>query len=636
MTLGKIMNEDLNCDIGIVVALEEELDQILPGIQYETLWDDEKEEYFYFFPLGLGSRSYQCVAILIGGMGPEKAALSSERLISQYHPTTVVNIGIAGSLTEHVYICDVVIGSQIDGYHQDSKISQTGDGNIKLIPSREVLPTSTKLQKHAKNFKFAYRKEMSSWKSESHSRWIKNVLEEDRVYLGTVGINVEDVNLHVGHVASGPSVIASDIFAKHLGTLDRKYLAAEMESYGFMQSAFDKVDSTLVIRGISDFCDGRKKLLDEIGSGSIRSAAMQNAFAFLSILADLCLFNYSENSPKRTKFQLVLDVVLFDKNDCKLILDELTKLNVDDMTIQVHKITEGSMVIDASCSKATSERLSSLIGLNALEEIKGCRIKSFDSKLGSDIDIAVKEGKEALGEVNIDDYENSLSELSMTYFNNSDFNIARVLLEKLLYMQSLHNELSLEGIDTLTNLAQAYRRIGDFAEAKRLIDYAIQQYEIINNRNHITIPLLIARNNRVELLIALGRPYDALLEAKDVLAKQIDILDDNHTQVLRTKNNLAEALRHIGRVEEALELHYSNLKIRLQSTDIKDSDTNVSAWNLLLCYVDLGYVQEVKALLDQLSWLVNTDIHELSIDQRFLRERIIEYMQVSNLHSKKT
>ena len=51
-----------HCDIGIVIALEEELDQLLTHTTYESEWDEITGEYYYCFSIGLGNRSYVCSA----------------------------------------------------------------------------------------------------------------------------------------------------------------------------------------------------------------------------------------------------------------------------------------------------------------------------------------------------------------------------------------------------------------------------------------------------------------------------------------------------------------------------------------------------------------------------------------------
>ncbi|MEP1445864.1 MAG: tetratricopeptide repeat protein [Paraglaciecola sp.] len=626
------MDGKLQCDIALVVALEEELEEILPNLGYKPHWDEEKEEYYYEFEMGLGSRSYQCIAVLIGGMGPEKAAISCERLISKFKPETLVNIGISGGLSNDVNICDVVIGSQIDGYHQDSKIVENKRGDISLSVSKEAFPTSKAIQKHAKNFKLAHTLAMESWQAESKSRWEKQCTESNRVFLKTRGIEVTNTKVHVGHIASGPSVIASDKFVKYLKKLDRKYLVTEMESYGVMQSVFENVPSNLIIRGVSDFCDERKKELDELGDGSIRKIAMQNSYSFLCALADQNLFKFSKYSPKRVKFKLTLEASYSeDTGQIPKILEELFKINLDDRSIQVEEISDGSIVLECSGPEAVSDRLESLIGLNAITSVSGFPIKAFSSDTENVNSKALDEGMNVLYETGFGADRKVLFNKAIYYLNKSEFEVSLVLLEKLLYLQNKDGSLELDGIDTLTNLSHVYRRLNDFAEAKRLIDIAIDQYKMMGETRGYRSKILIAKNNRAELLIALKRPTEALLETQEVLRQQLQYLSETHLHVVRTKNNLAEALRHLGYMERALNLHYENLKVRIKASGEKDSDSCISAWNLLLCYADLGMVSEVNGLVDHLKWLVRAEQSTLTMDQKFVREKIRTYINTKDV-----
>jgi nucleoside phosphorylase len=97
-----------------------------------------------------------------------------------------------------------------------------------------------------------------------------------------------DPSIITGRVASGSTVGAADLFVKWLKTVrDRKYIAIEMESAGVLTAAHSRDVQTLIIRGISDFSDSRKKLLDGIGGGALRRYAMNNAISLLWKYLDL-------------------------------------------------------------------------------------------------------------------------------------------------------------------------------------------------------------------------------------------------------------------------------------------------------------------------------------------------------------
>ena len=74
-------------------------------------------QYYYLFEWPTqNDLPYRCVGTLIGGMGPPKAALVGGRLIHEFGPETIVNIGIAGSMDNDVSVGDVVVAEQVDDY----------------------------------------------------------------------------------------------------------------------------------------------------------------------------------------------------------------------------------------------------------------------------------------------------------------------------------------------------------------------------------------------------------------------------------------------------------------------------------------------------------------------------------------
>jgi len=63
---------------------------------------------------------------------------------------------------------------------------------------------------------------------------------------------------------------------------DRKYLALEMESGGFMAAVHKQgLPRSLVLRAISDYGDENKKRLDTTSKGTFRKYATRNALRWL-------------------------------------------------------------------------------------------------------------------------------------------------------------------------------------------------------------------------------------------------------------------------------------------------------------------------------------------------------------------
>ena len=87
----------------------------------------------------------------------------------------------------------------------------------------------------------------------------------------------------VGPIASGPVVAAAKRFVAWVRSTNRNYLGLEMESGGVLAAVYGRTDPTrsLVLRGISDFGDSRKKELDAISAGGLRRYAMRNTVRLL-------------------------------------------------------------------------------------------------------------------------------------------------------------------------------------------------------------------------------------------------------------------------------------------------------------------------------------------------------------------
>jgi nucleoside phosphorylase len=114
----------------LIVALQEEFKVIFPRINPKAVYDKEIEHYFYLFDhQSLSGCTYRCVATFIGGMGPVKAALSTDRLVRSYSPLVVVNIGIAVSMDNDLLLGDVIVAEQADDYLYQSKAVSASNGN---------------------------------------------------------------------------------------------------------------------------------------------------------------------------------------------------------------------------------------------------------------------------------------------------------------------------------------------------------------------------------------------------------------------------------------------------------------------------------------------------------------------------
>jgi nucleoside phosphorylase len=284
-------------DIGIVIALDEEFSEIFPQIESTSVFIEGINQYFYQFERGANdSEKYLCVATFIGGMGIGKSAVIADRLINQFKPATVINIGIAGSMDKDVIVGDVVLAEQADDYLYAAKaIISDNSHDFGFQFSGDPYKSSLAYVRHAQNLKYAYSQANTDWLATCEAKLKELVSQQVLWGLLHKGLIRERPALMTGDIASGSIVGATDVFVQWLKSRNRKYLAVEMEAAGVMSAAYTRAVDTLIIRGISDFSDHRKAEFDSIGSGALRRYAMNNAISLLWTLMDLRLLKSAKH-----------------------------------------------------------------------------------------------------------------------------------------------------------------------------------------------------------------------------------------------------------------------------------------------------------------------------------------------------
>ncbi len=272
-------------DIGILIALPEEFAEFHNQIseRCEIACDNDTRSYYYRFEHFVSDGvTYNCVATLVGDMGPTQTGLATQRLAHLYHPDTFVMLGIAAGISNDVRLGDVVVASQVEAYLENSKA--VGEEEFSFETSGEVYRTTAALVTFSQNFPFVHGSEFAQWQKDG-AELLGNLFPDDDALNGLIAQNSIRTNPHLlaGHIASGPTVGAAQSFIKWLKTKDRKYLALEMEAAGLMAAVNEESTPrrTLVIRAVSDFGDDRKGELDKTNEGAFRKYAIRNAISLL-------------------------------------------------------------------------------------------------------------------------------------------------------------------------------------------------------------------------------------------------------------------------------------------------------------------------------------------------------------------
>lgn len=282
---------DQPVDVGIVIALEEEFRELFSLIcgRAKPFFNEEISQYYYAFE-NVNDTPYRCVATFMGRMGPDTAALVGDRLIHQFQPATIVNIGVAGSMDKDVLVGDVVVANQVDNYLHTAKAIDGINSTFEFRLSGDPYKSSPDYVTHVQHFEYAHSESAKKWLNDCSNKQKSLLGNGDRLHLCNKGLLREHPRIHVGHIASGSIVGASSLFINWLrDNRDRKYLALEMESGGILNAAHTRAVATLVIRGISDYSDIAKAELDQVKGGALRRYAMINATLLLWALMDLQL-----------------------------------------------------------------------------------------------------------------------------------------------------------------------------------------------------------------------------------------------------------------------------------------------------------------------------------------------------------
>jgi nucleoside phosphorylase/5'-deoxynucleotidase YfbR-like HD superfamily hydrolase len=273
-------------DIVVITALQEEFDVIRGELGLSKCQDIDKdfgEWYEWHFTTSRG-KDRKALFTFIGEMGPANAVKFTTGFLEHYTPNILVNLGISGTLSNDVGLADVVIATLADLYEEGGAIIDI-NGGPHLLPSGIPIPTGY-FKENVEHFPYQFRANYRRWQAACNSA-CQRVIGSLITAIPRSLLNSPN-KLHTGHVACGSIVVKGEAWKNSLLSKDRRYLAVDMESaaIAFAQASRDFQNRTriLVIRGISDPADNRKKELDDVGQngrGAIRKWAVLNGVAFL-------------------------------------------------------------------------------------------------------------------------------------------------------------------------------------------------------------------------------------------------------------------------------------------------------------------------------------------------------------------
>ena len=202
-TIGRKVKEM----IGIIAAMDLELQALTEKLEHKEGQMHAGVMYY------TGTLEGVEVALCTCGVGKVNAAMHTQILIDKYHPTVIIQNGIAGSLANEVKYFDIVIGNELV-YHdmQEFVLEQYG-------PFEKVYHTDRNLVNKA--YEVAKR---------------------------------VDAKVHIGRIATGDWFVSNASDKADIATRTRS-LCTEMEGCAVAHTAYLNEVPFVVMRAISDMAD---------------------------------------------------------------------------------------------------------------------------------------------------------------------------------------------------------------------------------------------------------------------------------------------------------------------------------------------------------------------------------------------
>ncbi|HEY4539856.1 MAG TPA: 5'-methylthioadenosine/adenosylhomocysteine nucleosidase [Faecalibacter sp.] len=219
--------------IGIMGALPEEITGVI-----ELLKD--KEEY------RIGKRTYykgtindQQVVVVYSRIGKVAASATVSTLILKFNITELIFTGVAGGISNHLKIGDIVIGSELVQHDMDA---------YPLFPTFEI-PLIGK--SHFKSANDLIQQANESIQHIFDQNYLHHVISSDDLEQ----FHIHQPSLHIGLIASGDQFFRDQTQKDHLLELLPDTLCVEMEGAAVAQVCYEFGIPFVIIRTISDEAD---------------------------------------------------------------------------------------------------------------------------------------------------------------------------------------------------------------------------------------------------------------------------------------------------------------------------------------------------------------------------------------------
>ena len=269
-------------DLAVIVSLEEELQEFF---RVFSSTEDCSEDGTLIHEIDTKSNELTMVVILQNDMGHAAAADAGAELLKRYRIGLIVSIGIAGGLSSDMVLGDVCYSGKIIDVYENCKAidAEEGGKSLEIRFSPNHYETDPKITR-AINF-IRTQPELTSVYCEWQETQLKFVNKLNIEPLPGRNGRLEIIGAPKtknGAIVCG-MVTKSKKYNAQLENLERRVLAIETESGAVFEKLNSLSTEVISIRGISDYADAKKNILEATTGGVIRQLAARNAVSFLEM-----------------------------------------------------------------------------------------------------------------------------------------------------------------------------------------------------------------------------------------------------------------------------------------------------------------------------------------------------------------
>jgi nucleoside phosphorylase len=263
-------------DVGVIIPLKEEM---VAFQEHFDLVKDYSTEVSFRYTFNSEAKGITGIVIQQAEMGKSAAFQAATDLLENHEIGLLICLGIAGSISNDMRIGDVCYSERIIDVLDNAKVSERSGKTIhEFSPSN--YGTDTRLVS-ALNFSSIHpdlKEKYQEWQERRREFAIKMIPGE---YTGRSGKECFGAPNSMAAKIACAAVSKSKNYNDELLKLERKIAAIETESGGVFRAAGQR--PALTIRGISDYADGDKTLLETETNGKARRVAAENAASFLKL-----------------------------------------------------------------------------------------------------------------------------------------------------------------------------------------------------------------------------------------------------------------------------------------------------------------------------------------------------------------